>query len=100
MPAETKASVRARLACPAFAIGYPSKVVATDEGSPGILNRMDVVDPPNNAPQYMQESRIIAEIGSSENVSRKSRETPLGAPNPGRTPTRIPSVTPSIISKT
>src|SRR5690606_20678509 len=100
MPAETKARVRARLACPAFAIGYPSKVVATDEGSPGILNRMDVVDPPNSAPQYMQDNKIIAEMGSIVNVSGKSRETPLGAPNPGRTPTRIPSVTPSIINRT
>ncbi len=42
---------------------------------------------------------MIAEIGSIEKVSGKSTETPLGAPNPGSTPTRMPSVTLSIISK-
>ena len=34
-----------------LAIGWPSKVVATDHGSPGILNRIDVIAPPNSAPQ-------------------------------------------------
>ena len=45
-PEERKAVVRASVARPALAIGWPSKVVATDEGSPGMLKRIEVVEPP------------------------------------------------------
>ncbi len=48
---EVKAPVSASLARPCCAIGYPSNVVATDQGSPGMLNRIDVIAPPNSAPQ-------------------------------------------------
>ena len=48
---EVKAAVRAAPAWPFCAIGWPSKVVATDHGSPGMLNRIEVMAPPNNAPQ-------------------------------------------------
>src|SRR5262245_27676370 len=48
---EVKAAVRASSARPCWAIGWPSKVVATDHGSPGMLNRMEVMAPPNSAPQ-------------------------------------------------
>jgi hypothetical protein len=75
-------------------------VVATDEGSPGMLKRIDVVEPPKSAPQYMLVSRMIAATGSMVKVRGRSNETPLGAPSPGRTPTRIPSRTPIIISAT
>ena len=34
----------ASTARPCLAIGWPSKVVATEDGSPGMLNRIDVVD--------------------------------------------------------
>src|SRR5690606_4045657 len=60
---------------------------------------MEVVDPPKSAPQYMQESRMMAEIGSIEKVSGRSSDTPFGAPRPGSTPTRMPSVTPSSMSR-
>src|SRR6202163_1646022 len=40
--AEPKAVVKAVVGLPSRAIGYPSKVVATDDGSPGILKRMEV----------------------------------------------------------
>ena len=63
-----------------------------------MLNRMEVVEPPNKAPQYMLVSRMIAEIGSIVKVSGKSSDTPLGAPNPGNTPTRMPSRTPAAIN--
>jgi len=33
-------------ALPCFAIWYPSKLVATDDASPGIFSKMEVVDPP------------------------------------------------------
>jgi hypothetical protein len=48
---DVKAAVNASSARPRWAIGCPSKVVATDQGSPGILKRMDVMAPPNKAPQ-------------------------------------------------
>ncbi len=51
MPAERKANESASVARPCLAMGWPSKVVATEEGSPGMLNRIEVVEPPNSAPQ-------------------------------------------------
>ena len=48
---EVKAAVKASSALPFCAMGWPSKVVATDQGSPGILKRIEVMAPPNNAPQ-------------------------------------------------
>src|SRR5262245_23526725 len=48
---EVKAAVSACPPSPRFAIGKPSKVVATDHGSPGMLKRIDVIAPPNRAPQ-------------------------------------------------
>ena len=48
---EVNAAVSASPALPCCAIGWPSKVVATDQGSPGMLNRTDVIAPPNSAPQ-------------------------------------------------
>ena len=73
-------------------------LLATEDGSPGMLNRMDVVEPPNSAPQYMLASRMIAETGSIVKVSGMSSVTPLGAPRPGSTPTRMPNRTPTTIS--
>ena len=48
---EQKAVVRASQALPFLAMGYPSKQVATDHGSPGMLNRIEVITPPKSAPQ-------------------------------------------------
>jgi hypothetical protein len=48
---EVKAAVRASSALPFRAIGWPSKVVATDQGSPGMLKRIEVMAPPKSAPQ-------------------------------------------------
>src|SRR5512136_1117359 len=45
-PDDRKAVVNASVARPALAIGWPSKVVATDDGSPGMLKRIEVVEPP------------------------------------------------------
>ncbi len=63
-----------------------------------MLNRIEVVEPPKRAPQYMHDSRMIAETGGIVNVSGSSSVTPLGAPRPGSTPTRMPSSTPTTIS--
>src|SRR6186713_2042921 len=82
-PADRKATASARAALPFFAIGWPSKVVATDDGSPGMLNRIEVVEPPNSAPQYIDDSRMMALTGCIAKVSGNSSATPLGAPRPG-----------------
>ena len=64
-----------------------------------MLNRIDVTEPPNNAPQYIDESRMMADTGCIPKVSGSSSDTPLGAPRPGSTPTRMPSSTPITIRK-
>ena len=64
-----------------------------------MLNRMEVVEPPKRAPQYMLVSRMIADTGSMVKVSGRSKETPFGAPSPGSTPTRMPSKTPAAVSR-
>jgi len=51
MKEDVKAAVRACPPCPCLASGWPSNVVATDHGSPGMLKRIDVMAPPNRAPQ-------------------------------------------------
>src|SRR5258708_17660863 len=63
-----------------------------------MLNRIDVTEPPNSAPQYMLDSRMIAETGCMPKVSGSNSDTPFGAPRPGSTPTRMPSSTPITIS--
>ena len=97
-PAAMNAVASASVARPCLASGYPSNVVATEDGSPGMLKRMDVVEPPKSAPQYIDESTMIPLIGSMLNVSGISSVTPFGAPRPGSTPTRIPSSTPPTIN--
>src|SRR5258708_18571482 len=64
-----------------------------------MLNRMDVTEPPNSAPQYMLESRVIRDTVSNPKVSGSRRDTPFGAPRPGRTPTTMPSRTPISINR-
>lgn len=41
---------------------------------------------------------MIADTGDMVKVSGNSNATPLGAPSPGNTPTRIPSSTPTTIN--
>src|SRR5262245_51761026 len=95
---EVKAAVRAGPPSPRLAMGNPSNVVATDHGSPGMLNRIDVIAPPKSAPQYMHESMMIAEVGDMLNVSGSRMATPLAPPSPGSTPTMTPSTMPTTIS--
>jgi hypothetical protein len=48
---EVNAAVSACPPSPRRAMGNPSNVVATDHGSPGMLKRIEVIAPPNSAPQ-------------------------------------------------
>src|SRR5262245_39646106 len=63
-----------------------------------MLNRIEVTEPPNSAPQYMLDRTMIAETGCMPNVRGSSSDTPFGAPSPGSTPTRIPGSTPMSIN--
>ena len=45
-PCDRKDKTRAFPALPLLAIGYPSKVTATAQGSPGMLKRMEQIPPP------------------------------------------------------
>src|SRR6185369_210875 len=45
----------------------------------------------------MQESITIAVVGSIVKVSGRRMATPFGPPNPGSTPTKMPSTSPMII---
>src|SRR5260221_5834753 len=45
----------------------------------------------------MHESITIAEVGSIVNVSGSRMATPFGPPNPGSTPTKMPSMRPTIM---
>src|SRR5205085_10799598 len=46
----------------------------------------------------MHDSITIAEVGSMVKVSGSRIATPFGPPSPGSTPTKIPSVSPTIMS--
>ena len=46
-------------ASPALAIRLPSMAVTTDDDSPGVFSRMDVVDPPYMPPYRMPASMIM-----------------------------------------
>src|SRR5438309_3899544 len=96
---EVNAAVSACPPCPWRASGYPSKVVATDHGSPGMLKRIDVMAPPKSAPQYKDVKRMIADVGGIVNVSGSRMATPLAPPSPGSTPMMVPSVMPTTAMK-
>src|SRR3990172_6081606 len=92
---DVKAAVSACPPSPRRAMGKPSKVVATDQGSPGMLKRMEVMAPPNSAPQYRLVSRMMADVGGMVKVSGSRMATPLAPPRPGSTPITVPSAMPT-----
>ena len=79
---------------PPLAIRLPSMAVTTDDDSPGVLSRIEVVDPPYMPPYRIPASMIIAPVGSSPYVIGSSRATVMAGPIPGSTPTAVPTVTP------
>jgi hypothetical protein len=64
-----------------------------------MLNRTEVMAPPNSAPQYIQESMMIADVGDIENVRGNRIATPFAPPRPGRTPIMTPNTIPTTISR-
>src|SRR2546430_16940033 len=96
---EVTAAVSACPPCPWRASGYPSKVVATDHGSPGKLKRIDVMAPPKSAPQHKDVRRMIADVGGIVNVSGSRKAIPLAPPSPCSTPKMVPSGMPTTAMK-
>src|SRR5258708_9801104 len=80
-----------------FANGNPSNRSTTDQGSPGMLNRMEVTTPPKSAPQYTPARRMTALVGlvrAMITVIGRRIATALVPPRPGRTPTTSPRAMP------
>ena len=73
------------------AIGYPSRVVATDAGVPGVFKRIAEMDPPYIAPQYIPRSIRIPPTPWKANVSGNKSAIPMFTESPGIAPIRIPA---------
>ena len=96
---ETAAKPRALPGSPFFAIGYPSKAVATAGGAPGALIRIAVIDPPKVPAQYSAAIIAIAATGSREIVKGIRRAIAIGELKPGKAPTKTPINTPDKIKR-
>lgn len=70
---EMSAVKRAFCACPFMAIGYPSNVVQRAAAVPGVLMRMEGMDPPYSEPQYTEPSISSAVADSSPNDKREEQ---------------------------
>ena len=77
--------------------------MATDHGSPGMLNRIEVMAPPKSAPvDGEQDDRRggAAGVCAMPKVSGSRIATPFAPPRPGSTPMITPRITPVNISAT
>ncbi len=54
---------KARPGLPFRAIGYPSSVVITEAGVPGMRKSVAVIRPPEMDPTYIETSSTIASVG-------------------------------------
>ena len=91
---ETAASPRALPGSPFFAMGYPSRAVATAGGAPGALINIAVIDPPKVPAQYKAAIIAIAATGSNVMVNGINKAIAIGELKPGRAPTKTPMNTP------
>ena len=96
---ETAAKPRALPGSPFFAIGYPSRAVATAGGAPGALIRIAVIDPPKVPAQYSAAIIAIAATGSREIVKGIRSAIAIGELKPGKAPTKTPINTPDKIKR-
>ena len=94
---DTAASPNALPGSPFFAIGYPSKAVATAGGAPGALINIAGIEPPKVPAQYKAAIIAIAATGSKEIVKGIRRAIAIGELKPGKAPTKTPIKTPDKI---
>ena len=94
---DTAASPNALPGSPFFAIGYPSKAVATAGGAPGAFINIAVIEPPKVPAQYNAAIIAIAATGSKEIVKGIRSAIAIGELKPGKAPTKTPIKTPDKI---
>src|SRR5699024_9678885 len=86
----------ALLAYPFCDIGYPSNVVAIEEGVPGIFISVAEINPPDIPPIYNPIKREKPTIGSIPKVIGKHNAIAIVALRPGIAPKVIPNNTPAV----
>src|SRR5690606_9631173 len=79
---------------PARAILLPSSAVIIEPLSPGVLSRMEVVEPPYMAPYSTPANMMKAAVGATFTVTGSSSAMVSAGPMPGSTPTAVPSSDP------
>src|SRR5699024_2491365 len=89
--------LKARPGSPFNVIGYPSNVVATEEGVPGIPSNIDVIRPPLAPPAHTPIINEIPANGSIAKLNGSVRATAIVIVKPGMLPKIIPAITPTII---
>ena len=73
----------------------PSSAVIIDPLSPGVLIRIDVVDPPYIAPYRIPANMISADSGATWAVTGNSNAMVRAGPMPGRMPIAVPRTVPT-----
>jgi hypothetical protein len=76
---------------------YPSQVVGTFMGSPGILNRIPVMDPPKTPPQYTEVMSRREGTMPMRYVKGRTRTMAFNIVIPGSAPAKTPIVKPTRI---
>src|SRR5690606_5552463 len=80
---------------PARAILLPSRAVIIEPASPGVLIRIDVVEPPYIAPYKTPANIINADTGPTDTVTGNSKAIVKAGPIPGKIPMAVPSTEPT-----
>ena len=83
MKDDLSAAVSASPARPCLASGWPSKVVATDHGSPGMLKRIALMAPPNSAPIDRRQHDDGGGVGHRERERQQDGDA-VGAADAGQ----------------
>ena len=91
-------SPSARPGLPLFAIGWPSKVVATDDGVPGMPVRTLAIRPPDSPPTKTATMVERPRIASMPKVNGNVSTTAMVMVKPGMAPAISPAATPIVIS--
>ncbi len=94
----TSAIIKAFLAFPCFARGYPSSIVAAAAFVPGVPIRIALIDPPNSPPQKIAVRKSRALIGVILYVRGRKRLIAIVPVSPGIAPKMIPTRTPSAMN--
>ena len=76
-------------------MGYPSSVVITAAGVPGIRSNVALINPPLTAPTYMPINSTSADTGSISKVKGNANAMSIVPVKPGTAPTKIPKAVPT-----